>query len=158
MPASSFPPDLPTLPATPDGVVAQQAAPPRRGLWRQVAGAIGWNASPAADPIDPKAAGRALVACLADLPTEKTAVLRQLLAHAKSPVELGYLRPEVYRLLSLHHSQDEAERRLVALDPGFDSRLRRTRPGSELPPEAVAARRAARRAIQGRIPPQRTPR
>lgn len=133
MSASSFPPDLATLPAAPDAAATQPATPPRRGLWHHVAGVIGWRAVATADATDPQAAGRDLAACLADLPADQTAVLRQLLMHAKSPAELGYLRPEVYRLLSLHYSQDEAERRLVALDPRFDARLRRTRPGSELP-------------------------
>ena len=111
----------------------QRATRARSSLWRQLASVIGWRAEPAADPIELRVAGRALVACLADLPAAQTAVLRQLLMHARSQAELGHLRPEVYRLLALHHSQDEAERRLVALDPRFESRLRRTRPGSELP-------------------------
>lgn len=111
----------------------QRGTRARSSLWRQLASVIGWRAEPAADPIELRAAGHALVACLADLPAAQTAVLRQLLMHARSQAELGHLRPEVYRLLALHHSQDEAERRLVALDPRFESRLRRTRPGSELP-------------------------
>lgn len=108
-----------------------------------MAGVIGWKAAAAADAIDPQAAGRDLVACLSDLPADQTAVLRQLLMHTRSAAELGYLRPQVYRLLSLHQFQDEAERRLVALDPRFDARLRRTRHGSELPNSSL---------------PQRTPR
>jgi hypothetical protein len=36
--------------------------------------------------------------------------------------ELWHLRPEVFRLLSLHHSQAEAQRRLAALNPLFDRR------------------------------------
>lgn len=104
-----------------------------RGLWQQLASAIGRRQAPTATLQDQQAAGRALVACLADLPPKDTQALCQLLTHARSSAELRYLRPEVYRLLALHHSQDEAERRLGALDPRFDASLRRVRPGSELP-------------------------
>ena len=128
-----FPPDLPTLPAVPEIAAAQAPARATRGLWQQFASAIGRSRAPAGAAHDAQAAGRALATCLADLPSERTQPLCQLLAHARSATELRHLRPEVYRLLALHHSQDEAERRLGALDPGFDASLRRVRPGSELP-------------------------
>ena len=133
MTGPQFPPDLPTLPAAPEIAMAQAPARATRGLWQQLASALGRPLVPAGGPNDTRAAGRALVTCLADLPTESTQTLCQLLTHARSETELRHLRPEVYRLLALHHSQDEAERRLGALDPRFDASLRRVRPGSELP-------------------------
>ena len=133
MTGPQFPPDLPTLPAAPEIATAQAPARATRGLWQQLASALGRPRAPAAGPNDTRAAGHALAACLADLPTESTQTLRQLLTHARSETELRHLRPEVYRLLALHLSQDEAERRLGALDPRFDASLCRVRPGSELP-------------------------
>jgi hypothetical protein len=120
--AAQTPPELPTQPAE-LGPAPSLAKPGRTGsLLRQVAGALGWQHPSAAKPIDPLAARAAFVACLADLPALDTRALCRLLSHAGSLSELWHLRPEVYRVLALHHSQAEAERRLALIGRQFDRR------------------------------------
>ncbi|MES2959211.1 MAG: hypothetical protein V4792_13560 [Pseudomonadota bacterium] len=115
--------ESPTLPVVPIGAAQRRPAPPRRGrLWRQFSSALGWRVTSGASDVDPHAANAALVACLADLPAPETRALRQLLMHTRSLAELWHLRPEVFRVLSLHHSQTEAQRRLAALNPLFERR------------------------------------
>ena len=60
-----------------------------------------------------KASRQACIDCLADLPPLQVRSLCQLLANAKTLSDLWQLRAEVYRVLALHHSQGEAERRLA---------------------------------------------
>jgi hypothetical protein len=118
--ASTVAPDLPTLPAAPQGVARGEASGP--SLWRRLAGTFGWRVRAGSGEPDPRQLNGALIACLSDLPPIDTRALRHLLAHARSASELWHLRPEVYRVLSLHHSQAEAERRLAALGPLFERR------------------------------------
>ena len=120
MRAPRHPPDSPTLPAAPTPA-APSPSPPRGGTaWRQIAGVLGWRIDPAPGNRDTCAISAALVACLADLPAIDTSALRQVLIHAGSLAELWHLRPEVYRLLALHHSQAEAEQRLAATNRLFE--------------------------------------
>ena len=83
---------------------------------------MGWR-HPAQAVADLAAARRICVDSLADLPALDVRALRQLLAHAQSPAELWHLRAEVFRLLALHHSQAEAERRLALTRSFFAGRL-----------------------------------
>jgi hypothetical protein len=100
---------------------APSPSPPRGGIaWRQIASVLGWRSDPAPGHRDARAVGAVLVACLADLPAIDTSALRQVLVHAGSLAELWHLRPEVYRVLALHHSQAEAEQRLAATNRLFE--------------------------------------
>jgi len=134
MPAPITPPELPTKPADLDTAPLLLPAARRVGsLLRQWAGALGWRHAPAAVPIDPLAARAAFVACLADLPAPDTRALCHLLGHARSLAELWHLRPEVYRVLALHHSQAEAERRLALIARQFDRRAAPRHPAAARP-------------------------
>lgn len=66
-----------------------------------------------------QAARSAFWASLADLPPPSTRPLRQRIESLGSMAELWHLRPEVFRVVAVHHSQGEAERRLAALDRHF---------------------------------------
>ena len=113
MPASA---DAPTLPAP--------ALPPPSvpGLgehlagWRRLAHSLGWRER-GAPGATLGAARQACIDCLADVWALDVRVLHEQLAHAGSLAELWHLRPELYRVLALQHSQAQAERRLAALDP-----------------------------------------
>jgi len=112
-------PTLPFAVAPP----SREASLRGRKLWRRLAfGMFGWRPRKRARDADPAVINGALIACLADLPAIDTRALCQLLTHARSVAELWHLRPEVFRVLSLYHSQAEAERRLSALNPLFDRR------------------------------------
>jgi hypothetical protein len=63
--------------------------------------------------------------CLADLDPVDVDELHRRIDHAHSLRELWHLRPEVYRVVGLHHSQWEAERRLARLNPHFPTRAPR---------------------------------
>ncbi len=133
MAAPPIPHDLPTLPAEP-GMALAPLGPRRRGdSWRQLAFALGWRRTPAAGSDDPRAASEAFVACLADVPAVDTRALCHLLMHARSLAEVWHLRPEVYRVLALHHSQAEAELRLAALGRQFDRRAGTPRSARSMP-------------------------
>jgi hypothetical protein len=122
MSAPQTPPELPTQPAELHAPPSLTKPGRMGGLLRQVAVALGWQHPPGAKSIDPLAARAAFVACLADLPALDSLALCRLLSHAGSLSELWHLRPEVYRLLALHHSQAEAERRLALIGQQFDRR------------------------------------
>jgi hypothetical protein len=141
MSAALTPPELPTQPAELDASPSL-TKPGRTGsLLRQVAGALGWQHPPASRSIDPVAARTAFVACLADLPPLDTRALCHRLAHAGSLSELWHLRPEVYRVLALHHSQAEAERRLALIGRQFDRRSGPRRPDLPAPARTLPTRR-----------------
>jgi hypothetical protein len=112
--------DAPTLPAP----LASQALPaaPEPGLptWRRLALRFGWRGS-AAPLADLNVARRACLDCLHDVPPIETRWLRQLLTASASFAELWHLRPELYRVLALQHSQAEAERRLAAIQAALDA-------------------------------------
>jgi hypothetical protein len=82
---------------------------------------MGWHA-PSLPAATLHTARGACVDCLADVQGADTCTLRERLRHARSLDELWHLRPELYRLLALHHSQAEAERRLAAIAPAIDRR------------------------------------
>jgi len=114
--------DTPTLPAAADLVAEQPLRRDRGTAWQQIAGTLGWRPAAASPAANLCAAREACIGSLADLPWPDVRALCQLLGHANSLAELWHLRPELYRLLALHHSQAEAERRLMALGPVFDER------------------------------------
>lgn len=66
-----------------------------------------------------QAARSALWASLADLPQPLVQALHRRIECLGSLTELWHLRPEVFRIVAVHHSQGEAERRLAALDRHF---------------------------------------
>jgi len=66
-----------------------------------------------------QAARLAFWASVADLPPPAVQPLRRRIERLGSLVELWHLRPEVFRLVALHCSQSEAERRVSALDRHF---------------------------------------
>lgn len=63
---------------------------------------------------------------MADLPGREADLLRDAIGCARSLRELWHLRPTVYHLVALHHSQDEAERRLARLNRHFPTRAPRS--------------------------------
>lgn len=113
--------DAPTLPAP------LPASTPVRGLvrhaaaWRRWAQQLGLRGRPL-PAAALTAARQACVDCLADVERAGAPALRERLLHARSLDELWHLRPELYRLLALQHSQAEAERRLAAIAPAIDRR------------------------------------
>jgi hypothetical protein len=66
-----------------------------------------------------QAARSAFWASVADLPLPVVQALHRRIERVGSLAELWHLRPEVFRLVAVHHSQGEAERRLAALDRHF---------------------------------------
>jgi hypothetical protein len=66
-----------------------------------------------------QAARSAFWASLADLPPPLVQALRLRIERLGSLTELWHLRPEVFRIVAVHHSQGEAVRRLAALDRHF---------------------------------------
>jgi len=103
--------------------------------WQQISRALAWSVRPKQPPIITSEARAAFVSCLADVPTLKARALSQRLGHTQSLSELWQLRPEVFQLLALHHTQAEAQRRLDWLGQRFDRRAKPrspwlpTRPG-----------------------------
>ena len=129
MNAAPLPPDLPTQPAdftlaTPRTLAAQAS-----DAWRQIGHALGWPQRPKNQPIVASEARAAFVACLADVPTLQARALSERLSHTRSLSELWHLRPAVFQLLALHHSQAEAQRRLALLGQRFDRRAKPRPPG-----------------------------
>lgn len=112
--------DLSTLPAPPALVAAPITAGAGGMHWRWLATALGWHSSTPVPRLG--AARKACIDCLADVPEASARPLRQLLATAATLAELWHIRPEVYRVLALHTSQAEAERRLAATQRHFEAR------------------------------------
>jgi hypothetical protein len=112
--------DTPTLPAAP-ALAVERRLRPRRGAaaWQQIASTLGWKPATPTRAALLCVAREACAASLADLPAPDTRTLRHLIGHAHSLAELWHLRPELYRVLALRHSQAEAEQRLAALKPIF---------------------------------------
>ena len=108
--------DAPTLPAGALPATGSQRPYEPAAGWRRLAHSLGWRERGAAQaPLS--AARQACIDCLADVWALDVRVLHEQLAHAGSLAELWHLRPELYRVLALQHSQAQAERRLAALDP-----------------------------------------
>ena len=107
--------DAPTLPAGDLAARGSQRPNGPAAGWRRLARSLGWREARSAQaPLS--AARQACIDCLADVRALDVRVLHEQLAHAGSLAELWHLRPELYRVLALQHSQAQAERRLAALD------------------------------------------
>lgn len=61
-------------------------------------------------------------ACLEDISSARAALLRQRIARAATLRDLWHLRADVFNAVSVHRSQDEAERRLADLNRHFTGR------------------------------------
>lgn len=61
-----------------------------------------------------------------DIPSEAASTLGMRIGQARTLRELWHLRAELYRVVSLHHSQHEAERRLTELNRHFATRAPRS--------------------------------
>jgi len=66
---------------------------------------------------------------LADLPGDAPHVLRRRITHAHSLRELWHLRADLFSLVSIEHSQAEAEQRLLHLNRHFPMRASRSQFG-----------------------------
>lgn len=66
------------------------------------------------------------IASLKDIGTPQAASLIDRVHVARSPRELWHLRSAVFQLVSLHHSQSEAQRRLERLNRHFPTRSPRS--------------------------------
>jgi len=66
--------------------------------------------------------------CLAisEIQSEAASSLLECIARSRSLFELWHLRTELYRLVALHHSQHEAERRLALLNRHYPTRSPRS--------------------------------
>ena len=65
--------------------------------------------------------------CLADVPTLLDAqAITERIHQARSLRDLWHLRADVFRLIAIHHNQQEAEARLLALNRHFPTRTPRT--------------------------------
>lgn len=85
------------------------------------------SALDAAPPLNRLPAVRAeFVQCLADIAAADAPQLKARIGRTHSLRELWHLRAEVYRLVGLHHSQAEAERRLTVLNKHFPTRAPRS--------------------------------
>jgi len=90
-----------------------------------------WLAAPAplqsTGPVSGLPAVRAdFRATLFDLPPDGAAELMRRIELTRSLRELWHLRPDVYRLVALAHSQTEAETRLARLNRHFPTRAPRS--------------------------------
>jgi hypothetical protein len=65
-------------------------------------------------------------ACLADVPTADAQSLLERIRLGRTLRELWHLRTEVYRVVAVHHSQREAESRLLELNRHFPTRAPRS--------------------------------
>ena len=65
--------------------------------------------------------------CLEDVPGPAADPLLRRIAQAHSLRDLWHLRPELHRVVSLHHSQSTAEERLAQLNRHFPTRAPRSR-------------------------------
>ena len=63
---------------------------------------------------------------LADVAGDDAGLLGARIERARSMLELWHLRAAVFRLVSLHHSQDEADTRLARLNRHFPTRSPRS--------------------------------
>lgn len=125
------------------------------------AGAAGWRASlrdwldtglgrapqpaarrPAADAIG--AVRAEFLESLADIRTQQAGMLAHRITIARSLHELWHLRPEVFKLVALRHSQFEAQARLDRLNRHFPTRAPRSGFGS-FEPDAASRRPARQR-------------
>jgi hypothetical protein len=102
------------------------------GLWNRL---MFWLLAPApheaAPPLNRLPAVRfEFVATLSDIDSDEADALRARIGAARSLRELWHLRSEVYRLVGITFSQDEADRRLALLAPHFPTRA----PRSQLAP------------------------
>ena len=113
MPASA---DAPTLPAAALPAPGSQRPHEPTAGWRRLVHNLGWR-EPSAAQAKLGAARQACIDCLTDVWALDVRLLHEKLARAGSLAELWHLRPELYRVLALQHSQAQAERRLAALDP-----------------------------------------
>jgi hypothetical protein len=64
--------------------------------------------------------------CIADLASAPVSELKRRIGLAHSLRELWHLRAEVYRVVAVAHSQQEAERRVAALNHHFPTRAPRS--------------------------------
>lgn len=131
MTAAPLPPEIPTQPADFSLAASRTLTACASRAWRQIGYAMGWPQRPKKQPIVASEARAAFVACLADVPTLQARALSERLSHTRSLSELWHLRPAVFQLLALHHSQAEAQRRLALLGQRFD---RRAKPRPSGPP------------------------
>ena len=134
MPAANLPPELRTRPAEQAVVSAAPPAAQVASALRQIAHALGWPPRTQRRPIVASEARAAFVNCLSDVPTLQARALSERLSHTQSLSELWYLRPVVFQVLALHHSQAEAERRLIWLGERFDRRSQPRAPGTPARP------------------------
>jgi hypothetical protein len=63
---------------------------------------------------------------VSDIPGEASSALCVRVGQARTLRELWHLRAELYRVVALHHSQHEAERRLAELNRHFPTRAPRS--------------------------------
>jgi hypothetical protein len=134
MPATNLSPELPTQPAEQAVVTAAPPAAHAASAWQQFTHALGWPQRARRRPIVASEARAAFVNCLADVPTLQAQALSERLSHTQSLSELWHLRPAVFQVLALHHSQAEAERRLIWLGERFDRRSQPRAPGTPTRP------------------------
>ncbi len=66
------------------------------------------------------------LACLADIHADAAQPSIDRVAKARSLRELWHLRTEIYHLVAIHHSQAEAEARLLRLNRHFPTRAPRS--------------------------------
>jgi hypothetical protein len=65
-------------------------------------------------------------ATLDDVNTQNAGFLQHRVRNARSMRELWHLRPEIYNVIALHHSQSEAHARLARLNRHFPTRAPRS--------------------------------
>ncbi len=82
---------------------------------------------------------------LEDIRTQQVGMLQQRVHIARSLHELWHLRPEVFKLVALRFSQDEAECRLDRLNRHFPTRAPRSGFGAFEPGAGAATRRSTKR-------------
>jgi hypothetical protein len=63
---------------------------------------------------------------LDDIHSQHAEFLQHRIRHIRSMRELWHLRPEIYGLIATRHTQDEAERRMAALNRHFPTRSPRS--------------------------------
>jgi len=122
---------LSTLPKPPQRL---EICPPERGAglpwWRRLHAwaSAGWpglcRPAPESDPL--AAIRREFADVMGDLNGERADLLIDHLHRARSLRELWHLRAEVFRLVSLQHSQHEADTRLAQLNRHFPTRSPRS--------------------------------
>lgn len=100
-----------------------------RGGLRSWLGA-GWDAAPAARPVACASGLREVrdefMQEIADVRTQQAGLLLERIRVARSLRELWHLRPEVFGLVALCHSQAEAQARLDRLNRHFPTRSPRS--------------------------------